>query len=130
MTTAYSVSVIVLWIAIVVMAAQSVWLRSWKYLLAMQFTLIIAGLIAVFNAKSITSAILIFVIHIGLLYVFYYKYVMKDPFLKGVKPELLIAECRRGKYPFSWLFCYTPHAIFGIIVVLSFVVYIWPKIEI
>jgi len=110
------------WIIVIGLAGKSTWLISKNYLIALQVTNILnACFSALIFGGLIIVIVLIFLVHAGIGYIFYYKYVMRDTIEKLVYPQLLFERCRKESCRCIQAILYIPHAILFGIIILSLV---------
>ena len=125
----YGIAHIVFFLVLFGAIYRAVWLISWKYLVAL-----FAGLVfdAIFflslssGADDIEVYLLVILVHLGLAYMFYYKFVMREEFLKPVIPALLIEKSRHEDLPFGRVFLYLPHVLFVVMIIWIFVKFVIP----
>ncbi len=120
---AYAVFYVAIWLALIAAVARSVWLISWKYLAALYGALALNLVLLSAYIDEVTGYFLAVFVHLGLAYVFYYKFVMREVFLKPVVPALLIEKSRREDLPFGRAFIYIPHLLFAAVIVWFVIAY-------
>lgn len=125
----YSIAYIVFFLVFLGAIYRSVWLKSWKYLLALFGALVFNAIFFLSRSSDenfIEVCLLVICVHLGLAYALYYKFVMREVFLKPVIPALLIKMSRRETLPFGWICLYLPHFLFVVVIVWTFIRYVVP----
>lgn len=125
--SASGVAILLLTLALTLMFRGSVWLISRKYAVV---TFIVHSLlfgVVIWNARhDVFGVAVVVLVYLFIVYIIYYKYTMKESFLKQIKVPLLTEKNRKEKLPAGWLFIYMPHALFICMSVLFILIYIYP----
>lgn len=129
MSDVFTIVFVVLWIIFVGMMARSIWLISWKYVVALfvVFSTCFAMAISAYH-ESVGDVVMFVYGYFFVTYVIYYKYMMREVALKPIRPALLIEKSRKEKLPGAWLFIYMPHALFFILIVWIVLIYVFPDL--
>ena len=125
----YGISYIVFFLVFIGAIHRSVWLISWKYLVALFGALVCNAILFLSlssGADDIEVYLGVILVHLGLAYALYDKFVMREVFLKPIIPALLIEKIRRERLPFGWIFLYIPHLLFAVTIVWIFVKFVIP----
>lgn len=127
MSDVFTIVFVVLWLIFVGMMARSVWLISWKYVVAIftVFSACFAMAITAFH-ESVGDVAMFVYGYLFVAYVIYYKFMMREVALKPIRPALLIEKSRKENLPAAWLFIYMPHVLFLIMIVWIIFVYVFP----
>lgn len=125
MSDVFTIVFVVLWIIFVGMMARSIWLISWKYVVALfiVFSTCFAMAISAYH-ESVGDVVMFVYGYLFVAYVIYYKYMMREVALKPIRPVLLISKSRNKKMPMAWLFIYMPYALFVMMIIWIVFVYV------
>jgi hypothetical protein len=130
MGNALAVAFIVGWIVFVGMLWRSVWLISWKYAVATVIVLAVCfGLIIIAYHDSASGVGVLIYAYLFMAYVIYYKYMMREKFLKPIRSWLLIEKNRNQKLQLAWLFIYMPHTLFFVMIIWIILISVFPELK-